>query len=625
MRESFRRLLMILRPEILPLWAQASHGQARAPERSQFVHLLRHFLERFFNHETASPDGDARARLIQIALTAGLPGFVVAIYLWPDYHSFIPYLRNNHVIWIPGPPPYWRQVNQHFFFPVYSFVVMGIVTVFEWDLFFPDLLDIFVLKTLPVTDRRTFLARVAAIMILLGGFLFDANIFATLVLPLAIDPPNGSRFLAGHILACGGSGLFAAGFVLALESTMLSVLGERYFRRVSLFLQCFLISVLLVILLLFPVFSGLVPYLLQSRNWYVHCIPPLWFLGIYQRLMEGQGAMPIYDQLARIGCLATLVVFVIAVATYPLAYLRKTRQVVEGLASLRRQNRPLGMLSRIVHATIIRAAKQRAIFHYITQTLFRIPRYRIYLVLYGGVGLSIIIASVLRFSTAKAQIHVVVSTDGLRASTGIAAFWAITGLRLAFLSPGNHQGSWIFHLVHGRPPEASTALEQLSAVKIWALLFVTILTGGTLFMTYAIAPPDFLTWRVAAAQILVAIGFCLLLTDLFFLHATTVAFTDEPTGESPSLAMTVAKYFTFFPLVVWLSVTLGPWIEGRGWHYIAISAGFVAMQRLIELRHREVVRRHCLYFDPNNREDLVLLRLDLRKYSVDPNNAKIQQ
>ena len=95
------------------------------PERSQFSHLLRHFLERFFNHETASPYGDAKTRLLQIAVAAGLPGFVVAIYLWPDYHSFIPYFRNDRVIWVPGPPPYWVQVNQHFFFLVYSFRCHG--------------------------------------------------------------------------------------------------------------------------------------------------------------------------------------------------------------------------------------------------------------------------------------------------------------------------------------------------------------------------------------------------------------------------------------------------------------------------------------------------------------------
>jgi hypothetical protein len=37
---------------------------------------------------------------------------------------------------------------------------------------------------------------------------------------------------------------------------------------------------------------------------------------------------------------------------------------------------------------------------------------------------------------------------------------------------------------------------------------------------------------------------------------------------------------------------------------------------LIELRHRELVRQHCLLFDPDNQENLFLLKLDLPKYSV---------
>ena len=605
---------MMSEPEILPLQAQAARGQICAPERSRFAHLLRHFLERFFNHETSSPDGDAKTRLVQIAFAAGIPGFAVSLYLWPIYHPFPgwPPGHPSH----GGPPPYWLQVNHHFFFVVYSFVIMGIVAVFEWDMFFPDLLDIFVLKPLPVPDRTTFLARIAAIAILLGGTLFDANFLAPLVLPAAVDPPDLPRFLAGHLLSVVLSGLFAAVFVLAFECVVLSAFGERWFRRISLFMQGFSIAAFLMVLLLFPVFSGVVPTLLQSGEWYVRCFPPFWFLGIYQRLMEGPAALPVYGQLARTGCLATLVAAAIVILTYPLAYLRKTRQLVEGVASHRGQSHAAGVISRIFHATIVRSPEQRAIFHYVTQTLLRVPRYRIYLVLYGGVGLSIIIASVLRFSVIHNQVRMGVSVDGLRASIGIAALGAVAGLRIAFLSPGNQQGSWVLHFIHGKPPELRAALAQLHAVKIWALLFVAVLTGTVALLACAIGPPELLTLRSVAAQLLVATGLGLILTDLFFLHVTTVAFTGEQTSESPNPAIAVAKYFTFFPVVVWLSAASGPWIENHVWCYIAIPAGLVAAHWLIELRHREVVRQHCLLFDPHNRENLFLLQLDLREYGA---------
>src|SRR5271154_800695 len=121
---------MMSEPEALSLSAQAALGPVREPRRSQFSLLVRHFLERFFNHETASPDGDAKARLVLIACATGIPPFMVALYLYPVYHPFI--------LWPPArplKPPYWVQVNHRFFFVLYSFVAMGLITLFEWDMF----------------------------------------------------------------------------------------------------------------------------------------------------------------------------------------------------------------------------------------------------------------------------------------------------------------------------------------------------------------------------------------------------------------------------------------------------------------------------------------------------------
>src|SRR5664279_2259969 len=88
MSESFQRLFTMSGPPALSLNAQAALGPPQFPERSQFSLLVRHFLERFFNHETASPDGDAKARLVLIAFATGVPSFMVALYLWSVYHPF---------------------------------------------------------------------------------------------------------------------------------------------------------------------------------------------------------------------------------------------------------------------------------------------------------------------------------------------------------------------------------------------------------------------------------------------------------------------------------------------------------------------------------------------------------
>jgi len=602
---------MMSEPEALSLNAQAALGPVREPERSQFSLLVRHFLERFFNHETASPDGDAKARLILIAFATGLPGFVVALYLWPIYHPFLATKPGQAMDW-PSPPPYWVQVNHHFFFVIYSLVAMGVITVFEWDLFFPDLLDIFVLFTLPIQGGRLFLARVAAIAILIVGFLLDANFLALPILPASLDPHNLPRLLIGHVLAVLGGGLFSASFILALQGVLLSILGEALFRRLSLLLQGLSISVLLMLLLLFPVLSGAVPVFLQSGSAYALYCPPFWFLGIYQRLLEGPSALPIYARLARTGCVALVITVAVAALAYPLAYLRRVRQLVVGPGTHDTRSLVARPLHGLIHATFLRSPVSRAVYHFISQTLLRVQRYRIYLVLYGGVGLSVVVASVLRLTVAGGQVRVEISADGMRAAIAIVAFWTIAGLRMAFVSPGNRQGSWAFRIVHGRPPHLDIAMQLLQAAKLWVFLWASLITFAAFLVFRAFAPADLLTWPATASLLLIAAALCVLLTDALFLNVKTVAFTGEPAREQSNLALTVLKYFTFLPVIVWLPVFFEPWIEASVRHFALAVAATVAAHFALRRVHRLIIREHCNMPGLEDDEDDFPMKLGLR-------------
>jgi hypothetical protein len=610
MSEAFQRLFTLSETRVLSLNAQAALGDIVPRKRTQFAHLVRHYLERFFNHETASPDGDAKARLILTAFAAGLPGLMVAIYLWPVYHP----MKG----WPPGhpsdggPPPYWLQVNHHLFFVLYSFVVMGIAVVYQWDLFFPDLLDIFVLGTLPIRNQRLFRARVSAIAIFIAGFLFDSNILAPLILPESIEPPNVTRFVAGHVLATFGAGLFAALSVLAIQSTLLALFGERLFRKLSLLFQGLAISVLLVLLLLFPVLSGAVPMLLQSNSIFARCFPPLWFLGIDQSLLDGPAALPIYTQLAHTALIATLAAAALALIAYPLAYLRRVHQLVEGAVTRSSRNPLARIFHLLLHLSIVRSPIRRAVFHFIGQTLVRVPRYRIYLVLYGGVGLSVITASVLRLIVVHKHLHIAISADGLRSAIAIVAFWVVAGLRSAFVSPGNQRASWIFRIVHGNPPGYASALGQLRAAQTWTLASALTVTLAALAASRAIAPAELLTAPAVAAQLLIAIALCLLLTDVFFLNITTVPFTGAPSSEEPNLAFTLLKFFTFFPLVIWLPVALEPWMESKPWRIAVAAAAVIAAHVALRFRHRAIVTTYCSQLPLEEDEEDFPMRLGLR-------------
>jgi len=601
MAELFQRLLM--QPEPLSLNAQSALGVVREPQRSQFSLLVRHFLERFFNHETASPDGDAKTRMVQIACAASIPGFFYAMFLWPLYHPLFG--------WPPKPPSYWTQVNHHFFFIVYSFVTIGIATVFEWDMFFPDLLDIFVLTTLPIPNHRLFMARVAAISVFIFAFLFDANLLGLIFFPVVADPKNIAGLFAAHLLAVAASGFFAATFILALQGVLLSVLGERIFRRISLLLQGLLIAALLMLLLLYPLLSGVTSAALESGGAFARCFPPFWFLGIYQRLMEGPSAPYLYTQLAETGCAALLIVAGLVLLTYPVAYLRRMRQLVEGPGTRDTRNWLAWPVCKLLHATILRAPNCRAVFHFISQTLLRVQRYRIYLVLYGGAGLSLIVALILRIHGSHQQMKIGFSPDGLRAAVGILAFWTIAGLRMAFLSPGNKQGNWVFRVAHGRPPKYPTARDQFQAAQLWVFLWALILTFGFTLAARAVAPPEMQPWTATASQLLCAAGLCLLLTDLLFLNVKTLPFSGEAAREETNIAFSILKYAIYLPIVALLPVGAEEWMEAGPWHLAFAAGGIAAAHVLLRIWHRAIIREHCSMRALEDDEEEFPLRLGL--------------
>ena len=316
-----------------------------------------------------------------------------------------------------------------------------------------------------------------------------------------------------------------------------------------------------MLLLFFPVLSEFTANLLQSGNSSVLFFPPYWFLGIYQRILDGPAAQPVIANLAHIGVLALLAAVALVVLAYPIAYLRRTRQLLVGANARSSSSRFAGLLFAPLVAVATNSPAGRAVFHFIGQTMLRVPRYRIYLVLYGGVGLAFVAAIVLRLQVSHQQLQFSIDPDGLRASIGLIAYWTVAGLSASFKSAGNRQGAWIWRMVHGEPPEYSTALERAAAAKSWVMTASLAVTLTTLSLMRVYAPQEARTGLATAAQIVTAIACCVLLTDISFLRSETVPLTGAPARQQSNLALTVLGYFTLLPLIMALSTGCEFWME----------------------------------------------------------------
>jgi hypothetical protein len=183
---------------------------------------------------------------------------------------------------------------------------------------------------------------------------------------------------------------------------------------------------------------------------------------------------------------------------------------------------------------------------------------------------------------------------------------------MAFVSPGNRQGSWVFRIVHGRPPVLETAMDQLRAAQQWTLLWAAVITLGACLVGEAIAPAELRTWPALASLLLIAGGMCLLLTDVFFLSVKTIAFTGDTAREQGNLAMAVLKYYTFFPLVVWLPVVLEPWIAAGILHFVLTAGGIAAAHLALRKLHRRIIEEHCNMPGLEDDEDDFPMKLGLR-------------
>jgi hypothetical protein len=565
--------------------------------KTQFKLLVRHLLDRFFNNDMISVGGDAVPLIMTIAYTIALPTVVMAIFAYPFYHAFPP---RPHV------PPFWFQVSDHYFFVMYSFVAMGAVTIFDWDMLFPNLLDIFILSILPISNRRLLLARMSAVLIFLTLFLIGTGSLGIIFFPAITELP-GTRLFAAHFVAITASGVFAAAFVLALQGVLINVLGARLFRMASTFIQTISMTILLIVLSLYPLLTRTLRLLIESNSPAVRYFPPFWFLGIYECVLAGPSKVPAFVSLAKTGYWATSIVILLAFITYPLAYRRRTRQAIEGTVAPDTRSRLTQILCKPLHATLLRTPSQRAVYHFIGQTILRTQRHRIYLAMYAGLGIALITASAVVFSVEPNHVSIAFSPYGLRLAIPAVAFWTVAGLRTALTSPADPGGSWVFRLINGRPGS-----DHLTAIRVWVLTWSLLITMGTVAALHFVASSQMRGVKETSAQLLVAAGLCVLLTDFFFLKVHIIPFTEARVPLSTDLAFVLLRYIVVFPTLVFTTANVEPWIEASAGHLIITTLLVIAAHIAVRHAHAQIIAKQTNQ-DDFNEEPPLFLSLGLRR------------
>ena len=513
--------------------------------------LTAHFFRRFFDNDTVQPGGDITTVVVRALAIVAVPGLMVAFFLQNQYPR----------------RALWGAIEDQYFFVLFSFVILGAVSVFEWEMLFPDKMDFLILSPLPLRPRELLLAKGVALLAFLLLFLFSCNVLGVVVYALASKGPF-FRHLYAQGAATTLAGTFAAFAVLAIRGVSLSLLPETRLRFLPPLLQMLLTAALVVLLLHYAQYGDSLEALFTSGFRAARWLPPLWFLAVYDRLLYGTAAPAFARDLTPYALRGTFWALSVASLTYPVGWIRMQRSAIEGASPAHRP--AFKWFQACVHRLVHRPA-ERAVFHFIGQTIRRNNRYQVYLAMYSGTGLAIAIACAVQLHFAQGRLQLHLSSRGLHAMLPLLLCWLVAGLRTAFAFPLNLAASWIFRVTGTEMTRCAEAAGR------WVLFGAAALT---VCVAAALAA---LGWnsRQLLVQAVCGLCLCVLLTDSFFFQRR-IPFTHPRMPGRTNFALMLTLYIgVFAPFlygVVYLETILEKRPLGLLWMILATASLHVVLR-----------------------------------------------
>jgi hypothetical protein len=518
--------------------------------------LIDHFFRRFFDNDTIQVDGDTLTTVVRAVSAVAVPGLMVAFFLQNQYPR----------------RTLWGAIEDQYFFVLFSFVVMGAVAIFEWEMLFPDRLDFLVLSPLSLKPMQMLGAKAAALIGFFALFLVGCNCFGMLIVP-AVSKGDFFRQVFAHGVAVMLAGIFSALLFLAVGGVLLCVLNAAQFRVVSPVIQMLSIMALLLLLLHYAKTGDSIQALLTEPLGMARWMPPVWFLGVYEQLLHGDAAPAFAREMTRYAVRGTVIVAVVALLMYPLAWARMRRMAVEGAS--RRRGQPSRWLERMVHG-VVRRPGERAVFHFIGQTIARNNRYQVYLAMYCGTGLALAVACAVGFRVDGGRVQPALSDEGLHAVMPLLLFWVIAGLRTAFAFPLNLPAGWIFRITGVNLSECAAAARRW---VLWCAVGVMYCIIGALVLA---------GWDVRDLLVQAVCGLCLciLLTDGFFFVQQGVPFNRPRMPGRTSFALMLTLYVGVFPPFIFAVIYMERQMEKNLLKLVLLGVAAIATHAVLDLLRR---------------------------------------
>lgn len=468
---------------------------------SQFRVLFRVFLLRIVDLEIVAADGDSVKLLGQFA------ALFAAISL----------LFSLPLIVMGQSSPEFSRETAHFLIAT-TMLVVGLLSVLNWDAVVPDRVDALVLSPLPVNLRIIFLAKLSALACLLGFAVLALNVFSGLLWPLyfasSANPVALIRSFAAYWIVMLLASCFMFFFVLTLRGLATQLLPYQLFLRVSAWIQMTAICVFLGGYILEPSLESPLALASPASQKMLEYLPSYWFWGLFQQIKGSGGTggpMPaIYVWLGGRAWIALAITAVGAAAMWMLSYRRSFRKIIEepsivsGRPWLRAPTLPCDSLS--IGITMF-------CFYTLTRSRF----HRVILSFYLGAGLALVLVyiHVLSLLNPASPVTARVNSTYLGASILMMSL-VIAGVRILAGIPITLQANWTFRTAAICAPIAYLRATR-TAMLLPTVLPVWLVSGAFFFLLWP--------WRLALAHQVVLLFLGMILIELSLHRFHKIPFT----------------------------------------------------------------------------------------------------
>jgi hypothetical protein len=503
---------------------------------NQLGALIRHFFGRFFDNEFVAQNAEIQVTVTKILALLASPGII------------LPFLRYTTYLGLDAYPPEMRYPmlwSDRCLYLSFSMLVMGAVTVLEWDALFPDRRDYATLMPLPIHSRTIFLGKVAALALFVIAFTASVNLVSTVTFPAVSyrGPWQGLVLtMVVHGISILASSAFAFLFLVALEGVLLNVLSVRWFRRLSAYVQGVMIFVLLWLFFLFPNVASSVAQLKAQGSWVLRAFPPAWFLGLNEVMLGSRDA--VFVALSHRAEIALGLVTLIAGLSYTVAYSKHVRRTLEstegGDSNRSAMQERIGLLADWIAPDSV----ERGTLAFIGKTMARSSKHRIFLAAYAGVG----------FALAAQVMPAVKNRDAWLSLPLVVGFFLLSGMRFIFTIPSELPANWQFRVSDTDRQRA--ALNGTRTAMRWF---------GVAPLFLALSPFYFVWWTpgIALANLIFSITISVLLIEVLTMELRKIPFTcSYPPGKANVTILWIG-YWAGFLMYAFSMANLESWMVKR--------------------------------------------------------------